>query len=262
MLCVPSKKLKPIQILLTKLLSDHVRLPDYLYAFEAGKSVPSLARRISSQEHRWIVSVDIKDYFTSIRQTTVMSILEGLFPNDRARLAKRISELVTYKYFLPQGAPSSPKISNLVTACTFGPSVEKYCEENNLRFAIYADDIIVWPNPLTTVTPKEVVQELYRILIRAGFKANRQKTKIMYSTQRQWVCGAVVNEKPNLVKHERKLLRAILHTWETKGFDKVKYGEDPERFKCHLRGRLNWLNQLNPELGSKMIAQFNRLNLV
>ena len=112
-------------------------MPDYLWAFEKGLTIRDMADKHCGKD--WVVSLDIKDYFPSIKQRHVLSTLEDFGISGWA--GKLISEIVTYKAKVPQGALTSPKISNMVTATTFGPQVHDLCELLGIVLTVYADDI-------------------------------------------------------------------------------------------------------------------------
>lgn len=82
----------------------------------------------------------------------------------------------------------------------------------------------------------------------------------MGKNQRQWVCGAVVNEKVNMRKTERATLRAIVHNISKNGIGKEaeKTKLSPESFIRKYAGRINWLCQLNPDAGVLMKKDFRK----
>lgn len=135
---VPSKFLKLLQVRLLKNVFNRVDIPEYCWAFEQGKSIPDMASIHVNKNV--VVSYDIKDFFPSITQKKIEDIIkvEGIAEGTAARL---ISEICTYKWFLPQGAVTSPKISNLIAKHTFGPLLKEIADSSGLDMTIYADDI-------------------------------------------------------------------------------------------------------------------------
>jgi RNA-directed DNA polymerase len=203
---------------------------------------------------RLVISLDIKDFFHSIKQNklndTFLALGIGALP------ARTLSELCTYKAFVPQGALTSPKVSNLITAVTFGPEVKAYCDQNDITISIYADDLTMSTNA-EVINTQQIISDITQMVERFGFRINRQKTKVMWKTRRQYVCGAVVNSKVNLLKKDRLKLRAIVHNITQNGLETeaAKTGQEPAKFLNHIRGRLNWFNQLNPLIGSRLSAK-------
>lgn len=259
----PDNDLRLVQNrILTRILSA-IQVPDYIHAFEPGKSVPLMSALHSKKN--LVISLDIKDFFPSISQRVIREMLTGVGIGLVA--ARTVSELCTYKAFLPQGALTSPKVSNLVVASTFGPGLLKYCQDNSLTLSVYADDITVSTDRVfkdrleSAAFIKGTIEEITKQVHAYGFRINRDKTKVMFRSTRQWVCGAVVNEKPNMLRRERLKLRAIAHNCEKNGIpsEAAKSGMTELAFIRKYLGRMNWLCQLNPELGNKIQPKFKAL---
>lgn len=232
---------------------DKIEIPDYIHAFEKDKSIPEMARQHVGKHV--VVSVDIKDFFTSIHEGRLNTLFQGLGLGEKP--AKTLSEICTYKYFVPQGALTSPKISNLVTSKTFGPIVKEYCDARNLTLTIYADDITISSSSHFDVNGLLVF--LKQTLESFGFKINSKKTKVYTRKTRQFVCGVVVNEKTNLLRKDRKKLRAIVHNVTKNGIipEAAKSGKDPGEFISYLKGKLGWFKQLNLIQGTILIEKLD-----
>lgn len=205
-----------------------------------------------------VISIDLKDYFGKIHVKHMVPLLASYGVQDTAgRLA---AELCSYKFFLPQGGLTSPKMSNLVAGHTFGPVLKKYADSMGLTMTIYADDVTFSFNGEKNVS--QILGDTARILREnGGFFMKEEKTKVMTSRYRQVVCGVVVNEKPNLAKQERNRLRAIVRNIELHGIraeaDKNELDED--EFVSSIRGRLNWYKQLNPTRAMALVDKFTRI---
>lgn len=233
---------------------DHVPIPDYIYAFEKNKSIPEMAKVHINKN--MVISLDIKDFFHAIKQKDLLGLFLDLGFGPKPALT--LAEVCTYKAYVPQGALTSPKISNIIAARTFGPQIKSYCDSQGFSLSIYADDITVsmdvWKKPII-----DIIQDITKIITQFGFKVNYKKTKIMSYVKRQWVCGVVVNAKTNLQVKERQLLRAIVNDAATKGIESAseRFGaETPNQFISKVHGKLNWFKQLNPEKAQKYIDQF------
>lgn len=240
------------QLLTTKLNS--LPMPDYLFAFEKGRKARDMAA-VNSQK-AFVLSWDIKDFFPSIKQKLVLSVLENYYPENEAKL---YSELVTYRSFLPQGAVTSPKVANLVSAQTFAPELVAYFEQSGGVYTQYADDITVsFPRVLSPGEIKSHTIEVVKTLKKYGFILNHKKTKAMPFTKRQYVLGAVVNVKVNLPRESRDRLKAAVHGIKVRGVaaEAERFGMSEQQFLASVRGRLNWYKQLNPERGGKLYEQF------
>ncbi len=247
--------------ILTNIL-EKIRVPAYIHAFEKRRNIPLMAAQHVGK--KVVVSFDLKDFFTSIKQNHVEQIFKHIGFLDQP--ARTLSELCTYKSFVPQGALTSPKLSNIVTALTFGPLVKAYCDEKGYTLSIYADDITISSDQDLDGqegrdTIKTLLSQIREFVSGYGFRINGEKTKLMKHHQRQYVCGAVVNSKVNLQKTERHRLRAIVHNCEKNGIipEATKSNLPPDKFYSKTMGLLNWFAQLNPQAGNRVKDKFKNL---
>jgi RNA-directed DNA polymerase len=251
--------MRVVQFKILKTILEKVDIPDYIYAFEKGKNIPSMAEIHVGK--KIVVSLDLKDFFTSIKQNHLQQVYGHLgFGEDAART---LSELCTYKAFVPQGALTSPKLSNLFTSLTFGPLIKEFCDSKGYTLSIYADDITISRDTeFQGEEGKEATRKLIEFVTdtvsRFSMRVNREKTKVMHAYQRQWVCGTVVNEKLNLLKKDRYSLKAIVHNCELNGIQKeaFKTGIAPGEFAAKVAGKIGWFAQLNPVAGNRLKEKF------
>ncbi len=245
--------MRVVQYELLRGVLDPIELPTYLYAFERGRNVPSMA--VKHVKKPLVISIDIKDFFPSVKVDMIAKAFKDMtcLSEEDSKLA---AELVTYKYFLPQGGITSPKVSNMIVANTFGEEIKKYCAENRLNLTIYADDVTVSSDvPLEKDKAHEIYTALGLILKKHGFTVKREKTKFMLASSRQTVCGIVVNEKLNLDAHTRKLLRSMVHHLEN-GLPMKVAGEDVT--VASLKGRLSWYAQLGHPNAVELMKRVER----
>jgi len=254
----PDERMRVVQYLILTKILNLFAIPEYIYAFEVGKNIPAMAAKHVGK--KVVVSLDIKDFFPSIKQARLVDIFQNAGCDVAAAIT--LSELCTYKAFVPQGAITSPKLSNIVASLSFGPEVKEYCDNHGYTLTIYADDI--------TISSDEVIEDvgstitaIREIVEKHGFRVNHRKTKVMSSKVRQWVCGVVTNVKTNLLRKHRLQLRAIVHNLSKNGLnaESAKNEMKPGEFLDMIQGKINWFRQLNPQVGGKLYAQFKGLNL-
>lgn len=241
--------------ILKEVLEKYFEIPDYIYAFERDKSIPVMAKMHEGSLQ--VVSLDIKDYFPSIKQNVLKDLMQSVGFGESP--ARTLSELMTLGPNVPQGGLTSPKISNVVASRTFGPVVKKFCEDRGLALTIYADDITI--SSKADFNAQEAIEFVSGVLVGFGFRVNKAKTKVMKKGTRRsrlYVCGTVVNEKVNLLRNERLRLRAVVHNSVKNGLEAEasKTGLTANEFLMRVRGKLNWFGQLNPEGSSKLIERF------
>lgn len=244
--------MRAAQTRISSMILNWIDVPDYIHAFERNKSIPVMAGKHVNKAV--VISMDIKDFFHSIKQHRLLSLFQSL--GIGAMPARTLSELCTFKAFVPQGALTSPKISNIIAARTFAPQIKAYCDGKGLTLTIYADDITVSSTD-PNLNYGEVISIITNIVSENGFRVNTRKTKVMKRHHRQYVCGVVVNEKTNLIRRERLRLRAIVHNITVNGpeHEAMKNNETVDRFINVLRGKINWFKQLNKNKADKLSAE-------
>ncbi|MCD9529572.1 reverse transcriptase family protein [Photobacterium carnosum] len=168
---------------------------------------------------RVVISLDLKDFFPTITFPRVMGMLKGEPYNFSNKQAAVISSLICLpkdideNQGLPQGAPTSPVISNLI--CNkLDYQLGKMSKKYDITYTRYADDLTFSTNNLKRISAEEIVSLATQYVDRNGFKVNEAKTKIMFKNQRQMVTSILVNEGLNLPKKQVDALRATLYNLE------------------------------------------------
>ncbi len=219
-------------------------------AFIRGQSIlnnarPHLGRKV-------VVRLDIKDFFPSITHRQVRKVFEKFgYPY---RVAVLLANICTVDGRLPQGAPTSPMLSNLVCQ-KMDKRFAWLRHDVKFRYSRYADDMIFSSDndKFPSIIPflKQIVRE-------EGFEPNEDKIKIMRRGQRQTVTGVVVNEQLNLSrKHVRKLRAAVDRHFKA-GPESVEMvsrcpGEhDPLNV---LKGHISFLNMVRPDRAALLTSK-------
>lgn len=191
------------------------------HGFMRGKSIISNAT--PHRKKRFVLNIDIENFFESFHYGRIY----GFFTKNKhfklnEIVARAISNIVCYQGKLPQGAPTSPVISNLIS----GPldiRLTSLAKKYKLYYTRYADDlsfsssITEFPSNIAKVVDNEVIvgSSLKKIVEKQGFKINNKKTRLQYKNSRQEVTGLVVNEKINIRKEYRDKARILWHKIKT-----------------------------------------------
>lgn len=177
---------------------------------------------------RFVINLDLKDFFPSIHIGRVIGALTREPFGLQKEVAVTLAQICTFQGVLPQGAPSSPILSNIICRSLDNAllSLAKECRADYTR---YADDITFStnrhqiPEHLGKIEGECFVPSarLRQIIEDAGFVLNEEKTR--YSTAQGRVCvtGLVVNEKVNVPRFYIRRVRAILHSWEKFGIEQA-----------------------------------------
>jgi retron-type reverse transcriptase len=158
---------------------------------------------------------------------------------------------------LPQGAPTSPALSNL---CALHLDLRLAALVDTLggTYTRYADDLALSGGEELRRRVEKVGLHVAAIAREEGFKVNHRKTRAMHRSDRQVLTGIVVNEKPNVRRDEFDRLKAILtNCVRTDPVSQNRSGH-PD-FQAHLSGRVQHVKSLNPERGARLEALFERI---
>jgi hypothetical protein len=249
------KNLQKIQSNLLIYLGDNYEVSKYAHGFVAKdlenkpwdknkkELLPNKLRNkgvitnaLAHTNKKVVISLDLKDFFPSITFPRVMGLLKCKdfnYTNKQAAILAALTCLpksIDSKRGLPQGAPTSPIISNLICK-KLDYQLGKLAGKYDLTYTRYADDLTFSTNNLKRISTNEIISRVTDVVKRNGFVINTPKTKIMYRNQRQMVTGIVVNDGLNLPKNHVDAIRATLHNLESnyksvddaiKGFGKLK----------------------------------------
>lgn len=177
--------------------------------FQRGCSIVHNAQPHVRQEV--LIKLDVMDFFPSTSEKRIQQYFQRIGWNREA--ASVLTKLVTYEGGLPQGAPTSPRMSNLVNYL-LDVRLQRIAERRHGTYTRYADDITIsFPGDY----PKKVrgtIQLAGRQLKALGYQLHHRKTRILRRHQRQSVTGLNVNTKVSLPRELRRKLRAARHRLE------------------------------------------------
>ena len=240
---VPDKTLKAIQRRIHEVLLAPEPISPYATAYRAGCST-----RINAMLHAGkpvLVKLDILHFFDSIIYPLVK---ERVFPADRFSEANRVllAILCTYHEAVPQGAPTSPAISNLIMR-DFDDTIGRWCETRGVSYSRYCDDMTFSgdfdPTPLIDLIRTE--------LRKMGLLLNDRKTAVLRDGRQKNVTGLVVNEKVSVPAAYRRGIRQEMHYCMRYGIashmerEQIPCTED--QYILKLLGRVNYVLSVSPD---------------
>ena len=263
----PEEELKQIQSKLAKVLYEYAlkieknngKKWNIAHAFVKGKGCFTNAK--IHRNKRILVNVDLKDFFDSFHFGRV----RGYFMKNRnyqlsEEVATVIAQIACYKGKLPQGAPTSPVITNLICGI-FDIRILHLAKKYRLDYTRYADDLTFSTNDKKfQIYQEQFLEELTNEISKAGFSINQNKTRVQYRDSHQEVTGIVVNKKLNVIRKYYKDTRAMAYNLYKTG----EYTIDGEKKGSiqQLEGRFSYINQFdkyNNKLGLEK-HQFEYLN--
>jgi RNA-directed DNA polymerase len=221
----PVKPLKDLQKLILRRLLRRLRAHPNATGFERGHSIVTNALPHAGKDV--VFRLDLVDFFPSISSDRVEKYFRFIgYDQDASKL---LTQLCTYKGSLPQGAPTSPRLSNLVNY-RLDARFAALADRRGVSYSRYADDITFSASladlaPVRRSNPKtlerlrrekprlnDLIYLAKAIIEDEGYRLHmRRKLRIAHRHGRQLVTGLVVNDKPNLPRATRRRLRAIAH---------------------------------------------------
>lgn len=239
---VPSFYLKHIQRLILDKMLYGLPVSEYARAYIPEARLTDNALPHMGKEK--ILKLDIKSFFDNIDADMVCSVFSRLgFESSATSLLANICIL---EGALPQGAPTSPCIANLVMTY-FDDRVGNYCKDRNIAYTRYCDDMTF----SGSFDEKMLADYVERLLNKQGFELNLKKTTCVSKSQQQKVTGIVVNEKMQISSSERRKIRQEVYYLSKNTvlscMRRIGVQTTQIQYLTSLQGRISFALQINPE---------------
>ena len=245
-LFIPDSILLEVQ---RKILYDillDIPVSNYARAYRKGYGLCQMAE--AHKGKNMVMCLDIREFFGNI---TYSMIYQQVFSTKYYPLSvgTLLAHLCCYRDVLPQGAPTSPAISNLVLR-PFDDYMGQWCEERGIAYTRYCDDMVFSGE----FNPRKVKNKVKGFLAVMGFSLNEEKSRISLSAKRQSVMGIIVNEKMQVRREYRRKVHQEVYYCHRYGVDGhlarraggEKKNMKKERYLQSLLGKLNYILQINP----------------
>lgn len=298
-ICAPRIALLNLQRDILRLIEADYRPRAHVHGFVSGRqrSIVSNARQHVGK--RWVLNIDLEDYFETIHFGRVRGRLMAPpynYPEEIAQFVAHIACFETEKevngarritsVLMPGGA-LSPILANIVTD-KLDAELARFCRQLGCTYTRYADDITISSNRRTFpasigrfADPESYLEftlsdSFQQIVEGNGFQINHDKTRLLGQAFQQDVTGLVVNEKVNVKRKFVRETRAMLHDWERNGltvasarhFDEKRpdRGRLPDyeasNFEWVVRGKIEFIRQIKgstDQVFRALAARFNDL---
>jgi retron-type reverse transcriptase len=275
----PKPRLKAIQRRILREILFAVPVHRSAKGFVAGRSCLGGAQVHAGEAI--VMTLDLKQFFPSIALPRVHGIFRCLgYPWAVARRLSGLCTTVTPASVfqrlpdaqrhdvghreiygvphLPQGAPTSPALANLL-AWSLDRRLSGLARAASANYTRYADDLAFSGDSGFALGRDRFCKAVESILHEEGFSLNAAKTRVMPSAMRQIVTGIVVNDHCNVGRAEFDRLKAILHNCVRTGPADQNRAGSPD-FRRHLDGRVAWVEQVNPARGLKLRLIFDQID--
>lgn len=292
---VPTLDLFRVQKWISANILSKVKAHPASFAYAPESSIRSCAAMHCGA--RWLLKIDIKNFFESITEKQVFYVFRSLdYPAlisfEMARLCTRVAPPRSSRYrsarwrvednkevpdslvysqhyigFLPQGAPSSPMLSNLVVR-SLDDKFDKIAQERHMYYSRYADDIVF--SSSQTAHSREILWNLaqcvFSVLRDAGFQPNSKKTLIVPPGARKIVLGLLVDGKtPRLTREFKNRIDQHVYCIQKNGWlEHMKKRSFRSVFSldAHVRGLLAHATQVEPKWAEPYLKTLNSIPII
>lgn len=220
--------------------------------------VPSRSIVTNAQQHvskRYVFNIDIVDFFGSIHFGRVRGIFMRPPYNLPANVSTVLAQICCVSNKLPQGAPTSPIVSNMVCA-RLDSQLRLLAKEKHCTYTRYADDITF--STRLTRFPRDIAyrgkedsvlvgKRLLMIVEGNDFKVNWKKVRLQHKNYSQEVTGLTVNQFPNVDRKFVRKISSMLHVWDKYELSSARMGYQKER--------IEELKKLQPELSAQELSK-------
>lgn len=258
LISAPMPRLKKAQYWLLENILAKVPIHEAAHGFRPDHSI--LTNAAPHQGSAIVINLDLKDFFPNVTLPRVIGLYKSLGyspslatifgllstepPVQDAELDGETWHVATSVRHLPQGAPTSPAITNLLCRrldCRLAGIAKKH----RFTYTRYADDL-TFSGPDREASRK-ILWQVRKVIEEEGFIVHPDKVRTMGTGRRQEVTGLTVNEKPAVSRQDLRAYRALLHQLDTKGPDACTWRGTSDRILAKVSGYRSYLLMVDRE---------------
>ena len=260
----PMPRLKRAQEWVLTEILEKVELHPAAHGFRKGRSIVTNAAPHAGAEV--VVNLDLEQFFPTVSQrrvkgmfrsfgygeqvATILSLLCSEPEVREVELDGQVYQVARTGRFLPQGAPSSPAITNVLCR-GLDARLAHISAGLGFRYTRYADD-------MTFSASGPAAEDVGRLLRRArfaidkeGFRVHPEKTRVLRRGRQQEVTGLVVNQRVNVARATLRRFRATVDQIERDGPEGKSWGSGPNVLAA-IEGFANFVAMVDPERGGEL----------
>jgi RNA-directed DNA polymerase len=271
MLSAPHAQLAQAQKWILENILNKLPTEPCAHGFVRGCSI--LTNALPHVGHSVVINMDLEGFFPSITfprirkvferlgyspaVSTVLALICSESPRRSATYEGRLYLVAAGPRALPQGACTSPAISNQI-AKRLDRRLQSLSERLKLTYTRYADDLTVSGDEELESRIGYVMACVRHIAQDSGFEVNEKKSRVLRRSTAQTVTGLVVNDKATVSREKIRRIRAILHHARTEGLSAQNRDQYPN-FRSWLEGMIGFISMTRPELGKKFLEELSTL---
>lgn len=263
----PMPRLKRAQEWILFNILEKIQLHQAAHGFRRGRSIVTNARpHVNSAV---VINVDMEDFFPTVTYKRIRGVFRSFGYSEQIAtiLALLCSEpevaeveidnktyyVTQSERFLPQGAPSSPSLTNIICR---GLDARLTHAATSLGFTYtrYADDMTFSGSPADSTDIGRVLRRIEYVVHQEGFRLNAKKTRVLRSDRRQEVTGLVVNDRVSVPRRTLRQFRATLYQVERDGPAGKRWGHSSNILES-IEGFANFVAMVDAEKGADLQEQ-------
>lgn len=271
LISAPMPRLKRSQYWILENILSKITLPETAHGFIPQRSIVTNARPHTGAA--LVINLDLENFFPTITYPRIKGMFHAMGYSEQVAVLLALIcsepevdaiELDNVPYYvghgprhLPQGAPTSPAISNII-CCRLDRRLAGMSRKLAYRYSRYADDLTFSGDNSASADLQKLLWRARQIIRDEGFILNETKTRIMKTGGRQEVTGIVVNRKPSINRSKVKRFRALLYQLEKDGPEGKTWGCGNDLF-ASIQGFANLLKMVDPDKGQKYAVRVKRI---
>ena len=251
---IPAVSLRGIQKWILNNILYQIRISEHACGFCKNRSIVTNAERPVGKE--CVINIDIKDFFPSIHCDQIFRVF--YYYGYTTEVSYLLSRLCTYKDYVPQGAPTSPYLSNIV-CLKLDKRLSRLAKSYHAEYSRYADDITFSGN----AGIKAILPVAEKILNEEGYLLNKNKTRIAYKHQRQEVTGLLVNGTTVRVSKQylKKFSQEIYYCRKFGVQSHMEHIHCEKRFfQDHMYGKAYFIHMVDHDMGKRYFAELEKID--
>ena len=166
-------------------------------------------------QKKYLLNIDLENFFPSIKAKRIQELFKNELFDFNENTINVLTLLTTIDGYLPQGAPTSPVLSNLI-CLNLDLELADWCANNEITYTRYADDLTFSSN---NIFNSELILAIRSVIVQNKFAVNENKFRKRAQNKKQTVTGLVVNDKVNIDRKLMKKVRAMLHDLKMNGIN-------------------------------------------
>jgi retron-type reverse transcriptase len=263
LISAPMPQLKAAQYWILENILYKVPNSHAAHGFVPGKSIVTNATHHVGQDV--VINIDLKDFFPTIaykrvkglfiklgyseQLATILGLLCTEPETDQVALDGKEYFVASTPRHLPQGAPSSPAITNLI-CYKLDKRFTGLAAKFGYTYTRYADDMTFSTKGEPADKIGQLLWAVKKVVKEEGFNMHPDKLKVMRKGDKREVTGIVVNEKLSLDRDTLRQFRALLHQIGKTGLQNKKWGNG--NIISSMEGFANYVAMVKPETGQQL----------